>query len=93
MAQGFMPWTEIMLEADTDGSGSLRMSEIKAFKASDHFVGFQPFMVDHFKDCDTNGDDEVTMAELKTCTMSMGMSDAEVSTGFHRGFGFMPFNQ
>jgi hypothetical protein len=93
MAQGFMPWTEVMLEADADGDGMLSMGEVKAYKASDHFIGFQPFMIDHFKDCDTSGDDNVSMAELKKCTMEMGMSDSEVSTGFYRGFGFMPWNQ
>jgi hypothetical protein len=93
IAQGFMPWTEVMLDADTDGSGTLNMDEIKAYKASDHFIGFQPFMVDHFQDCDKNKDSEVSMAELKSCTMKMGMGDEEVSTGFYRGFGFMPANQ
>lgn len=92
-AQGFMPWTDVMMEADSDGSGGISMQEVKAYKLGSRFQGFQPWMADHFAEVDLDGDGEVSMFELKKSTMNMGMTDQEVSTGFYRGFGFMPSNQ
>ncbi len=92
-AQGFMPWTDVMMEADSDKDGSVSMEEIKAFRLGSRFQGFQPWMVDHFAELDLDGDGSVSMYELKKGTMGMEMSDAEVSSGFYRGFGFMPSNQ
>lgn len=92
-AQGFMPWTDVMMEADTDGDGGVSMAEIKAFRLGSRFQGFQPWMVDHFAELDLDGNGEISMYELKKGAMSMEMTDAEVSTGFYRGFGFMPANQ
>ena len=89
-AQGFMPWTDVMMMADIDNDGSLSMDEVKKFNASDHFVGFQPFMVDHFKDCDADKDGSVTMYEVKACSKGMGMTDEETSEVFYKGLGFMP---
>ncbi len=92
-AQGFMPWTDVMMEADADSSGGVTMDEIKAHSLGEDFQGFQPWMADHFAGLDLDGDGEVTMFELKKGTMGMGMDDKEVSEGFYRGFGFMPANQ
>ena len=89
-AAGFMPWTDVMMDADADGNGALSMSEVKDYKLGSRFVGFQPFMVDHFADLDVDGNGEISMYELKKGTMHMDMTDSEVSTGFYRGFGFMP---
>ena len=93
MAQGFMPWTDVMMEADADGSGGVTMKEIEAYRLGSRFQGFQPWMTDHFEELDRNGDGQITLHELKKGTMDMGMSDQEVSTGFYRGFGFMPASQ
>ncbi|MGV0005459.1 MAG: hypothetical protein ACNYPG_02330 [Candidatus Porifericomitaceae bacterium WSBS_2022_MAG_OTU9] len=90
---GFMPWTDVMMEADADGSGGVSMAEIKSYRLGKRFQGFQPWMSDHFAELDTNGDGEVNLTELKKGTMEMEMGDAEVSSGFYRGFGFMPANQ
>lgn len=92
-AQGFMPWTDVMMEADTNNDGGVSMEEIKAFKLGSRFQGFQPWMIDHFAELDLDKDGEISMYELKKGTMGMEMTDAEVSTGFYRGFGFMPANQ
>lgn len=89
-AAGFMPWTDVMMGADADGNGAISMSEVKNYKLGSRFVGFQPFMVDHFAELDTDGDGQISMYELKKGTMDMDMTDSEVSTGFYRGFGFMP---
>ena len=92
MAQGFMPWTDVMLMADSNKDGKLSMKEVKGFSAAEHFVGFQPFMADHFADCDVDNDDSVTMFELKSCMKSLGMTDPEASQMFFKGVGFMPRN-
>ena len=92
-AQGFMPWTDVMVEADTDGSGGVSMEEIKNYRLGTRFQGFQPWMTDHFAELDTDGDGEVSMSELKKGSMGMEMGDSDLSTGFYRGFGFMPANQ
>lgn len=92
-AEGFMPWTDVMMQADTNHDGALTMAEVKNYKASDHFIGFQPFMADHFQDYDTNGDGKVSMAELKAGTIRDQMTDPEVSVAFFKGLGFMPRNQ
>jgi hypothetical protein len=89
-AQGFMPWTDVMMMADMNHDGELSMDEVKTYNAKDHFIGFQPFMVDHFKDCDKDDDDAVSMYELKVCTKEMGMTDSETSRVFYKGIGFMP---
>jgi hypothetical protein len=93
-AQGFMPWTDVMMMADGDHDGMVTMDEVKKFNAADHFVGFQPFMTDHFKDLDLNKDGMVTMAEVKMFSKSqMKWSDPEISEMFYKGVGFMPKNQ
>ena len=89
-AQGFMPWTDIMMMADMNHDGGVSMDEVKTYNANDHFIGFQPFMADHFKDCDKDADGEVSMYELKVCTKAMGMTDSETSMMFYKGLGFMP---
>ena len=89
---GFMPWTDVMMEADADESGGVSMREVMAHRLGSRSQGFQPWMSDHFDELDLDGDGEVTMFELKKGIMGMEMEDDEVSTGFYRGFGFMPGN-
>ena len=90
---GFMPWTDVMMEADADKSGGVSMSEIKNYRLGERFQGFQPWMADHFAELDADGNGEINLTELKSASMKMKMSDAELSSGFYRGFGFMPGNQ
>ena len=93
-AQGFMPWTDVMMMADTDHDGMTSMEEVKTFNAADHFIGFQPFMIDHYKDLDINKDGMVSMAEVKMFAKNqMKWSDPEISKMFYKGLGFMPKNQ
>ncbi len=93
-AQGFMPWTDVVMMADTNHDGMMTMEEVKKFNAADHFVGFQPFMIDHYKDLDTNNDGMVSMAEVKMFAKNqMHWSDPEISEMFYKGVGFMPRNQ
>lgn len=89
-AQGFMPWTDVMMMSDANGDGMLTMEEVKTFQGKNHFIGFMPFMVDHFADCDKDKDNMVSMFELKLCSKGMGMTDEETSEVFYKGLGFMP---
>jgi len=88
--ESFMPWTEVMKRADTDTDGVVSMNEVKEFSHTKEFIGFQPFMADHFMDLDTNSDDMISNEELKTGIMKLGMTEDEVSKGFQEGFSFMP---
>ena len=64
-ADGFMPWTDAVAKADANGDGGVSMEEAKTHKLGQDFVGFQPFMVDHFADLDANKDGMVTVDEMK----------------------------
>ena len=66
--------------------------EVMFFESKDHFVGFQPFMADHFKDFDTDGDGMVSMAEANAGRDKLGMSDDQLSKAFFERQGFMPRN-
>ncbi|MEM7540635.1 MAG: hypothetical protein AAF384_03505 [Pseudomonadota bacterium] len=88
---GFMPWTDVVMMADTNDDGMMTEDEVKKFMAADHFVGFQPFMKDHFKNLDANGDGMVSMAEVKMFAKNqMQWSDPQISEMFYKGQGFMP---
>lgn len=86
----FVSWTEFFIQADRSGDGGLSLEEIERFKNHGDMPGFHPFMTRHFKELDMDGNQQVTMHEMKMVTMKMGMSDAEVSTGFKRGFMWDP---
>ncbi|MCI0401070.1 MAG: hypothetical protein L0Y67_02005 [Gammaproteobacteria bacterium] len=93
-AQGFMPWTEVFVMADTSGDGMITMVEIQEFQTAHTEVsGFSPWASQNFDAMDTNDDGMVTMHEMKVYTMSMKMTDSQVTEGFYKGFGFMPRNQ
>ena len=91
-AEGFMPWSKVMAMADADGDGKLSPHEVMFFESSEHFVGFQPFMADHFRDFDADGDGFVTEAEARAGAERLGMSDTAVSKAFFERQGFMPRN-
>jgi hypothetical protein len=92
IAEGFMPWTDVMKMADKNSDGMITPSEVMYFESSAHFVGFQPFMADHFKDFDADGDGMVSMDEASAGTDKLGMSDAATSKAFFERQGFMPRN-
>lgn len=92
-AQGFMPWIDIMRGADADASGAVSMEEVEAYRLGSRFQGFQPWMSDHFADLDTDGDGEVSVAELEAGTRRMGMDGAALSRAWTEGLGFMPREQ
>ena len=80
------PWTELVLQADENGDGGLSLEEIDRYRNHGALIGFHPFMSKHFTEFDSDGDHKVNMAEIKSGTMKMGMTDADVSQGFNRGF-------
>lgn len=92
-AQGFMPWTDIMRGADRDGSGTVSMEEVAAYRLGSRFQGFQPWMSDHFAHLDTDGDGEVSVAEIEAGMHGMGMDGAGLSRAWTEGLGFMPREQ
>ena len=89
-AEGFMPWSHALNQADSNGDGGLSMEEVMDHKLGEGFVGFQPWMQDHFAKCDSSGDGIVMMDELNACKKAMGMSDAELDRAFFENTGFMP---
>lgn len=95
-AQGFMPWTMAFTEADKNNDAGLSMDEIKNMdhKIGENFQGFQPWMMDHFEQCDGPDKDGIVMAaELAACMASMNMDDKALSRAFFEKQGFMPNQQ
>lgn len=88
-ADGFMPWAGVLKLADTDADGLISMDEVREFRHTGEYAGFQPFMADHFTELDRNSDEMVSGEELERGIMRMGMSDKDVADGFRDGFGFM----
>jgi hypothetical protein len=91
-AEGFMPWSDVLAKADANGDGGVSMTEVKDHKLGEDFSGFQPWMQDHFEQCDTDKDGIVMVAEIEACKKAMGMSDPELSQAFFKQQGFMPKN-
>lgn len=89
-AGSFMPWTDVIMEADQDGDGGLTMQEVERYKGHKDITGFYPFMLNHFDEFDLDGNKMLSMYEIKKGTMKMGMTDDQVTTGFHQGFVFAP---
>jgi Ca2+-binding EF-hand superfamily protein len=86
------PWIEVMKQADTDADGNVSMNEVKEYAHNEQYMGFQAFMADHFIDLDVNNDSMVSVEELRSGLMRLGISDDEVSEGFANGFAFMSKN-
>lgn len=91
-ADGFMPWTDAVAKADANGDGGVSMEEAKTHKLGEDFVGFQPFMVDHFADLDANKDGMVTVDELKSMMATKQWTDKQMVDQFYKNTGFMPTN-
>lgn len=89
-AEGFTPWPEVLKMADSDKDGKVSPHEVMFFESSDHFVGFQPFMADHFQDFDVDGDGFVSLNECRSGVEKLGMSDTQISQAFFEKQGFMP---
>ena len=90
LAEGFTPWPEVLKMADKDGDGKVSPSEVMFFESDEHFVGFQPFMADHFQDFDADGDGFVSLDECRSGVKALGMSDDEIAQAFFEKQGFMP---
>lgn len=90
--EGDPPWIQVIRQADTDADGSVSMNEVKEYAHNDEYVGFQAFMADHFITLDTDEDGMVSVEELRSGLLRLGISDDEVSEGFARGFAFMSRN-
>ena len=54
---------------------------------------FLKYRMKTFDQLDTNKDGMVSMDEMKAWMAAHSMSDADMSKGFYKGFGFMPNNQ
>ena len=89
-AEGFKPWPEVLQMADSNGDGRVSPKEVMFFESSDHFVGFQPFMADHFQDFDADGDGFVSLNECRSGIAALGMTDDQISKAFFERQGFMP---
>lgn len=94
-ADGFMPWNDVARMYDDNNDGRVSQLEVEAVTPvlGRSFVGFQPWFRDHFAELDGDHDGQVSMTEMKTWMAAHQMSDADMSKGFYRGFGFMPNNQ
>ncbi len=90
VAEGFTPWPDVLAMADKNKDGMVSPAEVMFFESADHFVGFQPFMADHFQDFDADGDGNVSLDECRSGVARLGMSDAEISKAFFERQGFMP---
>ena len=91
-AEGFMPWQKVTEMADLNDDGMLTMFEVERFKPVAKFLGFQPFMADHFTELNTN-DDMVDAGELAKAKAMFKMDDTAMSQAFLKRQGFMPRNQ
>jgi hypothetical protein len=91
-AEGFMPWTEIMAKYDANFDGGVSMEEAKNHTLGQNFVGFQPFMVDHFAELDSNGDKMIDAVELAKMKQAMKWTDKDMVNQFYKNTGFMPTN-
>ena len=87
-----MPWTDAVAKADANNDGGVSMEEAKTHKLGADFVGFQPFMVDHFADLDANKDGMVTVDELKSMMAAKQWTDKQMVDQFYKNTGFMPTN-
>ena len=90
--EGFMPWTDVMKQFDANGDGKITMEEAKNHKLGENFIGFMPFMQDHFADLDTDHDGSVDEEELKAMMHKMNWSDKDMVNQFYKNTGFMPTN-
>ena len=91
-AEAFMPWTEVMAKYDLDHDGGVSMEEAKNHELGSNFVGFQPFMVDHFAELDANGDGIIDSTELAKMMHSQKWTDKDMVNQFYKNTGFMPTN-
>ena len=93
-ADGFMPWTDVAHMYDDNNDGMVSPTEVSAMAhvLGKGFTGFQPWFTDHLAELDTNKDGMVSMDEMKAWMAAHQVSDADMSKGFYKGFGFMPNN-
>jgi len=82
-AQGFMPWDEILTKAMA-GKQGVTMEMVHDFATREkQFTGFEPFMVNHFKEIDTDNDGDITMAEMHAWMDAHKMSGKELTAAWY----------
>ncbi len=91
-ADGFMPWTDVFAKYDANGDGGVSMDEAKDRRLGESFIGFQPFMVDHFAALDADHDGKVSQAELQAMQQSKAWNDKQMVNQFYKNTGFMATN-
>lgn len=91
-ADGFMPWTDVFSKFDADKDGSVSMQEADNHQLGQDFVGFYPFMKDHFADLDANHDGKVTRDELAAMMHTKEWTDKDLVNQFYKNTGFMAAN-
>jgi hypothetical protein len=89
---GFMPWGEVMHSFDANQDGGVTLSEAGNADKSSRFIGFQPFLKDHFADLDANKDGMVDDAEVATMMKAKQWTDKAMVNQFYKNTGFMPTN-
>ncbi|MEE9139860.1 MAG: hypothetical protein V3U18_03695 [Alphaproteobacteria bacterium] len=78
-ARAFIPWTEVMMIADADQDRGVTTDEVKELvKARGELAGFGPWMIDNFDVIDADGNDSLTLWEVKKHLMENGISDGEL---------------
>lgn len=91
-ADGFMPWTDVLKMYDANKDGGVSMEESQDHKLGEDFVGFNPFMKDHFAELDANADGTVTQEELSAMMQTKKWEDKDMVNQFYKNTGFMPAN-
>ena len=81
----FVPWTELVIQADRNGDGGLTLEEIERLQNHGNTIGAYPFMHEHFNGPERNGNERVNMHEIKAVIPKSGRTDAELFTGFTHG--------
>lgn len=91
-AAGFMPWNDVLKMYDANTDGGVSMLEAKNIQLGGKFVGFQPFMVDHFAELDANKDGMISKEELRAMMTTKQWTDKQMVNQFYKNTGFMASN-
>jgi hypothetical protein len=75
---GFMPWTDILMMADTNKDGMVTMPEVMTYEDK-RYEGFMPWMGKNFNSVDLNEDGMVTMYEMKKYLMDHDMDERDLT--------------
>ena len=82
-AQGFMPWDDILTKAMAGHKG-LTMEMTHDFAQREkQFAGFEPWMISHFNEVDTDHDGSISMEEMHAWMDAHKMSGKELSDAWY----------